>query len=96
MFQDKKENGSLFGVCNSSWGIGSLSYTSPCLPSSFGWKLKSAQVPCIAATTVLLLLLLLYVFMGPHNFNCAGIWGRSPGGGHGNPLQYSCLENPTD
>ena len=22
--------------------------------------------------------------------------GRSPGGGHGNPLQYSGLENPTD
>ena len=22
--------------------------------------------------------------------------GRSPGGGHGNPLQDSCLENPTD
>ena len=22
--------------------------------------------------------------------------GRSPGGGHGNPPQYSCLENPTD
>ena len=22
--------------------------------------------------------------------------GRSPGGGHGNPLPYSCLENPTD
>ena len=22
--------------------------------------------------------------------------GRSPGGGQGNPLQYSCLENPTD
>ena len=22
--------------------------------------------------------------------------GRSPGGGHGNPLQYSSLENPTD
>ena len=21
-------------------------------------------------------------------------WGRSPGGGHGNPLQYYCLENP--
>jgi len=20
--------------------------------------------------------------------------GRSPGGGHGNPLQYSCLKNP--
>ena len=23
-------------------------------------------------------------------------WGRSPGGGHGNPLQYSCLESPKD
>ena len=22
--------------------------------------------------------------------------GRWPGGGHGNPLQYSCLENPMD
>ena len=22
--------------------------------------------------------------------------GRSPGGGHGNPLRYSCLENPMD
>ena len=24
---------------------------------------------------------------------CPGL-GRSPGGGHGNPLQYCCLENP--
>ena len=23
-------------------------------------------------------------------------FGRSSGGGHGNPLQYSCLENPMD
>ena len=23
-------------------------------------------------------------------------FGRSPGGGHGNTLQYSCLENPMD
>ena len=22
--------------------------------------------------------------------------GRSPAGGHGNPFQYSCLENPMD
>ena len=22
--------------------------------------------------------------------------GRSPGGGHGNPLQYSCLKDPRD
>ena len=24
------------------------------------------------------------------------VLGRSPGRGHGNPLQYSCLENPMD
>ena len=23
-------------------------------------------------------------------------WGRSPGGGPGNPLQNSCMENPMD
>ena len=23
-------------------------------------------------------------------------WGRSPGGGNGNPLQYSCLGSPMD
>ena len=23
-------------------------------------------------------------------------WGQSPGGGNGNPLQYSCLKNPVD
>ena len=23
-------------------------------------------------------------------------WGSSPGGGHGSPLQHSCLENPMD
>ena len=24
------------------------------------------------------------------------VLGRSPGGGHGNPFHYSCLENPMD
>ena len=23
-------------------------------------------------------------------------WKRSPGGGHGDPLQFPCLENPMD
>ena len=35
----------------------------------------------------------------PANAGDAGLipgYGRSPGGGHGYPLQYSCLENPTD
>ena len=35
----------------------------------------------------------------PSNAGDAGSipgWGRSPGEGDDNPLQYSCLENPTD
>ena len=35
----------------------------------------------------------------PANAGDAGLIrgsGRSPGGGHGNPLQCSCLENPMD
>ena len=34
-----------------------------------------------------------------HNVGHAGLipgWGRSPGEGNGNPLQYSCLGNPMD
>ena len=30
------------------------------------------------------------------DLGCIPRWGRSPGGGHGNPLQYSCLERPMD
>ena len=30
------------------------------------------------------------------NTNSVPVSGRSPGGGHGNPLQHSCLEIPTD
>ena len=29
-------------------------------------------------------------------FNLIPGSGRSPGGGHGDPLQYSCLEHPMD
>ena len=35
----------------------------------------------------------------PANARDAGLIagsGRFPGGGHGNPLKYSCLENPMD
>ena len=30
------------------------------------------------------------------NMSSVPVLGRSLGGGHGNPLQYSCLENPMD
>ena len=35
----------------------------------------------------------------PANLGVTGsipVSGRSPGGGNGNPLQYSCLQNPMD
>ena len=32
----------------------------------------------------------------PGDLGSVSGWGRSLGGGHGNPLQYSCLENPMD
>ena len=32
---------------------------------------------------------------GGTQIQCPGS-GRPPGGGNGNPLQYSCLENPID
>ena len=28
--------------------------------------------------------------------NCDGLYKHHPGEGNGNPLQYSCLENPMD
>ena len=33
---------------------------------------------------------------GVRNASSIPGWGRCPGGGHGNPFQYSCLENPMD
>ena len=30
------------------------------------------------------------------NLGLIPVLGRSPGGGNGNPLQYFCLENPTN
>ena len=31
---------------------------------------------------------------GAGDTNSLPEWGRCPAGGHGNPLQHSCLENP--
>ena len=33
---------------------------------------------------------------GHKNWHLSPEWGRCPGGGHGNPLQYSFLENLLD
>ena len=33
---------------------------------------------------------------GPVDEDSVPRWGRYPGGGNGNPLQYSCLKNSMD
>ena len=45
----------------------------------------------------------IFIYMGFPGGSCSagdtGLtpgWGRSPGEENGNPLQYSCLENPMD
>ena len=45
----------------------------------------------------IILLVIKNLFASAGDLRDAGLiprLGRSPGGGHGNPLQYSCLENP--
>ena len=82
-----------------------------CLPGTIinlaGW-LQSLQIFNILITVVRrsYSLLLVLGFPGssavnnpPANSGDTGLIprsGRSPARGHGNPLQYSCLENPTD
>ena len=54
---------------------------------------KNLKIATITSQVVLVLKNL------PTNVGDMGLiskWGRSPGGGNGNPLQYSCLGNPMD
>ena len=46
------------------------------------WWLSSEEFPCNARAA--------------RDVGSIPGWGRSPGGGHSSPLQYSCLENPVD
>ena len=49
------------------------------------------------ASQVALVVKTLFVYAGDiRNVGSIPGSGRSPGEGHGNPLQYSCLENPMD
>ena len=51
----------------------------------------SSKIHCI----IFLLLQYLYVYNAGDLDSIPG-WGRFPGEGNGNPLQYSCLENLMD
>ena len=52
------------------------------LPSNFPWASQVRNLPANAGDI--------------RDTGSIPVLGRSPGGGHGNPLQYSCLENPMD
>ena len=51
-------------------------------PKGHPWRLSDKESVCIAGDT--------------EDMGSIPESGRSPEGGHGNPLQYSCLENPLD
>ena len=60
-----------------------IKLTSLSSPALAGWFFPS----CLAVNNQL---------ANPRDVGSVPGSGRSPGGGHGNPLQYSCLENPMD
>ena len=60
-------------------------------------KQLSSSVPVLGASQVALVVKNLPASAGEiRDIGSIPGLGRSPGGGHGNALQYSCLENPTD
>ena len=70
------------------------------------WLFNANKFACNTDLFPSILLLIIYILGFPggsdgkestYNVGDLGLipgLGRSPGGGHGNPLQYSCLENP--
>ena len=65
------------------------------------------EIMILASTYMVLMIVLgLPSWLSSKEFTCnaggagdAGLfpgWGRSPGGAHGNPLEYSCLKSPMD
>ena len=92
-----------------SWGPASRSACPPrphSLPPPLGWRLpgrsEALRGPPLFDFPVLFYQVALVVKNPPAHEGDARDRGsipgsgRSPGGGHSNPLQYSCLENPMD
>ena len=55
------------------------------------WQQQQQQQQCISRASWVVLVVKNCLQCRRHKIPGSG---RSPGGGHGNPLQYSCLENP--
>ena len=86
---------SLVGASTSAWV--SLNSISNCC------RMEIANVACLASTLLSLSNCIILggseVKVSASNAGSPGLIpgsGRSPGEGNGNPLQYSCLENPMD
>ena len=62
-----------------SWTI-LTQFNASVAPIGFPWWLRSKESTCNAEAA--------------GDVGLIPGWERSPGGGHGNPLQYSCMENP--
>ena len=72
-----------------SWGEGKAEFTQACLMLKL-WFSTSCYIASSGGSVVM---------NSPANVGDMGSvpgLGISPGGGNGNPLQYSCMENPTD
>ena len=93
-------------IINSSSSFHGSQFSENCL---FPWNQNKNKITLISCLTVIVYIILSFKVQGfPHSsiskeFACnAGDLGlipgsgRSPGEGNGNPLQYSCLENPMD
>ena len=80
-------------------GIEPVSLTSPSLAGGFSTTNATWEAPCMFICIFMYRAsqVAQWVKDLPANAGDAGLFpgsGRSPGGGHCNPLQYSCLENP--
>ena len=72
----------------------------------FAWLQTPAVTPVFSLWCLFMVILMLSAALVPQmvknpsaNAGDPGLvpgLGKSPGGGYGNPLQYSCLENPVD
>ena len=80
-------------------GIKPVSLTSPSLAGGFSTTNATWEAPCMFICIFMYRAsqVAQWVKDLPANAGDAGLFpgsGRSPGGGHCNPLHYSCLENP--
>ena len=85
------------GVCSNSSPLNQWCHpTNSTLPWVIRVNYLSAELTDISGQTFQVALVVKHPPANAGDLGSNPGLGRSPGGGHGNPLQYSCLENSTD